>query len=144
MLAYPVAISTDPDWDDYIPGADHDDRASYPVSLFVAEYTLTEQARAMAAMIDTFALMYPQLQAVDFRRDVSRLDVPVYLVEGAHESPGRAVLAYAWFETLSAPSKTLVESGSSGHTPHLDEPGRFATFMADVVAGVPAGTPGRG
>ena len=77
--------------------------------------------------------MYPQLQDVDFRRDVPRLDVPVFIVEGAHEAPGRAVLARQWFEQLSAPSKQLVTFESSGHTPHLHEPGRFATYLADVV-----------
>jgi len=133
MLAYPVAISTNPDWDNYTPGTDHDPRSSYPASLFSAEYTLTEQVRSMAAMIDTFALMYPQLQDVDFRRDVHRLEVPVYLVQGAHEAPGRAVLARDWFAALSAPSKHIIEFDHSGHTPHLDEPGRFATFMTDVV-----------
>ena len=133
MLAYPVAISTNPDWDNYTPGTDHDPRSSYPASLFVPEYTFTEQVRSMAAMIDTFALMYPQLQDVDFRRDVHRLEVPVYLVEGAHEAPGRAVLARDWFSALTAPSKHLIEFDHSGHDPQLEEPGRFATFMTDVV-----------
>ena len=133
MLAYPVAISTNPDWDNYTPGTDHDPRSSYPASLFVPEYTFTEQVRSMAAMIDTFALMYPQLQDVDFRRDVHRLEVPVYLVEGAHEAPGRAVLARDWFAALTAPSKHLIEFDHSGHDPQLEEPGRFATFMTDVV-----------
>jgi proline iminopeptidase len=87
----------------------------------------------MEALIDTFALLYPQLQDVDLRRQVPRLEVPVYLVEGAHEAPGRTVLARAWFAMLSAPSKQLIEFGSSGHDPHLDEPGRFASFMANVV-----------
>ncbi|MGV8966021.1 MAG: alpha/beta fold hydrolase [Cellulomonas sp.] len=133
MLAYPVAVSSNPDWDDYTPGSDQDNRAEYPVSLFVAEYTLTEQVRGMAAIVDTFAVMYPQLQEIDFRQDVPRLDLPVYVVEGAHEAPGRAVLAREWFADLVAPSKELVTFESSGHTPHLDEPGRFAAFMADVV-----------
>ena len=132
-LAYPVAIASNPDWDDYTPGPDRDNRAEYPTSLFVAEYTLTEQVRGMAAMVDTFALVYPQLQDVDFRRDVPQLDLPVYVVEGAHEAPGRAVLARQWFAALVAPSKQLVTFDSSGHNPHLDEPGRFAAFMADVV-----------
>ena len=133
MLAYPVAISSNPDWRNYTPGTDHDARSSYPASLFVAEYTLTEQVRSMTALIDTFALMYPQLQDVDFRRDVPRLGVPVYVVEGGHEAPGRAVLAREWFAALSAPGKELVEFNDSGHTPHLDEPGRFAKYMVDVV-----------
>ncbi|NMM17164.1 MAG: alpha/beta hydrolase [Cellulomonas sp.] len=133
MLAYPVAIASNPDWDAYTPGSDRDRRAEYPTSLFVAEYTLTEQVRGMAAMVDTFALLYPQLQQVDFRQDVPQLDVPVFIVEGAHEAPGRADLAREWFAALSAPSKQLVTFESSGHNPHLDEPRRFAAFMADVV-----------
>ena len=133
MLAYPVAIASNPEWHDFTHGADHDARSTYPMNLLVEEYTLSEKVRSAAALIDTFALMYPQLQDVDFRRDVPNLGVPVFIVEGAHEAPGRAVLAVDWFEQLSAPSKALVTFGSSGHTPHLHEPGRFATYLADVV-----------
>ena len=143
MLAYPAAIAANPDWDAYSPGTDHDNRAEYPASLFVAEYTLTEQVRGMAAMVDTFAILYPQLQQVDFRQSVPRLDVPVFVVEGAHEAPGRADLVREWFAALAAPSKQLAEFESSGHNPHLDEPGRFAAFMADVVLAQthPGGSP---
>ena len=48
-------------------------------------------------------------------------------------APGRAVLAAQWFEQLSAPSKQLVTFENSGHTPHLHEPGRFATYLSEVV-----------
>lgn len=133
MLAYPVAIASNPEWHDFTYGADHNSRSTYPANLLVEEYTLTEQVRSAAALIDTFALMYPQLQDVDFRRDVPSLDVPVFIIEGAHEAPGRSVLAVEWFEGLSAPSKELVTFESSGHTPHLHEPGRFATYLAEVV-----------
>ena len=133
MLAYPVAIASNPEWHDFEYGPDHDARSTYPANLLVEEYTLTEKVRSAAALIDTFALMYPQLQDVDFRRDVPRLDVPVFIIEGEHEAPGRAVLAIDWFEQLSAPSKELVTFESSGHTPHLHEPGRFANYLADVV-----------
>lgn len=133
LLAYPIALSSNPDWNDYPRGPDYSRQASYPTSLFASEYTFTESMRAMGAMADTFAAMYPQLQDVDFRRDVRRLEVPVYLVEGVHEAAGRADLADDWFAGLSAPSKHLVRFGNSGHTPHLDEPARFADYLADVV-----------
>ena len=133
MLAYPVAIASNPEWLDFTHGPDYDPRSTYPGNLFVSEYTLTEQIRSAAALIDTYALMYPQLQDVNFRADVPSLGVPVFIVEGAHEAAGRAVLASEWFDALTAPSKTLVTFPNSGHTPHLDEPGRFATYLADVV-----------
>ncbi|HYN56941.1 MAG TPA: alpha/beta hydrolase [Motilibacterales bacterium] len=133
MLAYPVAIASNPEWHDFTYGADHNSRSTYPANLLVEEYTLTETIRSAAALVDTFALMYPQLQDVDFRRDVPSLDVPVFIIEGEHEAPGRSVLAVEWFEGLSAPSKELVTFESSGHTPHLHEPGRFANYLAEVV-----------
>jgi len=133
MLAYPVAIASNPEWHDFTHGPDHDARSTYPANLLVEEYTLTETIRSAAALIDTFALMYPQLQDIDFRRDVPNLGVPVFIIEGAHEAPGRSVLAVEWFEQLSAPSKQLVTFRNSGHTPHLHEPARFATYLAEVV-----------
>ncbi|MGB7981144.1 MAG: alpha/beta fold hydrolase [Candidatus Nanopelagicales bacterium] len=133
MLAYPVAIASNPQWLDFTHGADYDVRSTYPGNLFVSEYTLTEQIRSAAALIDTYALMYPQLQDVNFRADVPSLDVPVFIVEGEHEAPGRAVLATQWFDALTAPSKQLVTFENSGHTPHLDEPGRFSAYLAQVV-----------
>ncbi len=132
-LAYTQALAANPEWLDYPRGDDYEPRAEYPINLFVDEFTLTEQFRAAAGIFETFAVLYPQLQDVDFRVSVPRLEVPVYLVRGAHEAPGRSVLAVEWFEALEAPSKQLVVFEDSGHTPQLDEPGRFAEFMRDVV-----------
>ncbi len=78
-------------------------------------------------------MLYPQLQGIDFRQSVPRLEVPVYLIEGAHEAPGRSTLAVEWFEALDAPTKQLVVFDHSGHTPQRDEPGRFAEYLATVV-----------
>lgn len=134
MLRYPLAITSNPDWDAFTRGPDHDPRSSYPASLLVAEYTLTQQVRGMGALIDTFAAMYPQLQDVDFRRDVPRLEVPVYVVEGAYEAPGRRVLVDEWLTTLEAPTVRLVELPHSGHTPHLHEPGAFLGVVDEMLA----------
>ena len=126
---------------DFEHGADYNATSEYPVSLFVGEYTLAEQLRGMAAIAETFDVLYPQLAGTDFRTDVARLEVPVYLVEGTHEAAGRERLAREWFDTLAAPSKDYVVFDHSGHTPPYDEPGRFADLMSDVVAAVEAGSP---
>ena len=118
---------------DYPRGDDYTMRVEYPQSLFVKEFTLTEQIRAAAGMFETFAVLYPQLENVDFRLTVPRLEVPVYVIEGAYEVPGRSTLAFEWFDMLDAPSKQLVVFDRSGHTPQRDEPGRFADYLRDVV-----------
>ncbi|MCL3859675.1 alpha/beta fold hydrolase [Actinotalea sp. K2] len=133
-MAYSAALASNPEWMDFPHGHDYDWRVEYPMSLFTAEYTLTEQFRSVAGLVDTFAVVYPQLQDVDLRRDAPRLEVPVYLVQGAHEVRGRAVLADEWFALLVAPHKERVVLDRSGHTPHRDEPARFAEVMARVLA----------
>jgi pimeloyl-ACP methyl ester carboxylesterase len=133
VYGYPLAIAANPDWDDFARGPDHDPRSAYPASLLVGEYTLTEQVRRMGALIDTFAALYPQLQSVDFRRDVPRLDVPVHVVEGEHEVPGRFVLVEERLARLEAPRTRTVVLPHTGHTPHLHEPGAFRDYLVDVV-----------
>ena len=131
-LDYPIAIASNPTWTNFEHGADYSASSEYPMSLFVSEYTLVEQLRAMGALAETYHVLYPQLADIDFRAQVPRLEVPVYLVEGRHEVAGRETLAKEWFEKLSAPSKEYVYFDHSGHTPPYDEPGRFADLMRDV------------
>jgi proline iminopeptidase len=132
-FAYAQALAANPEWLDYPRGDDYDARSEYPASLFVTEFTLTQQFRAAAGIFETYAVLYPQLQDINFRKSVPRLEVPVYLIEGAHEAPGRSTLAVEWFETLKAPTKQLVVFDRSGHNPERDEPARFAAYLADIV-----------
>ncbi|WP_164201738.1 alpha/beta fold hydrolase [[Micrococcus luteus] ATCC 49442] len=131
-LDYPVAIASNPKLMNFQHGPDYNPSSEYPSSLFVSEYTLLEQLRGMAAIAETFNVLYPQLSGTDFRSDVPTLSIPVYIVEGRHESAGRETLARAWYDLLAAPSKSYIEFDNSGHTPPYDEPGRFAELMADV------------
>ena len=103
-------------------------------NLLVEEYTLLEQVHVLGAFMDSFSVLYPQLQGIDFMEQVRSLDVPVYLAQGRHEAPGRAALANAWFEQLDAPSKTLVEFDTSGHRPLWEQPSEFHDLMTDIVS----------
>lgn len=131
-LDYPVAIASNPKWMQFQHGADYNPASEYPMSLFVAEYTLVEQLRGMAAIAETYHVLYPQLADTDFRIEVPRLEVPVYLVEGQYEAAGRETLAREWFDILEAPSKEYIVFENSGHTPPYDEPGRFADLMSRI------------
>lgn len=132
-LDYLTALAGNPEWMSFRHGDDYDPLSEYPMAYFVGEYSLIEQLRGMAALAETYAVLYPQLSEVDLRRDATRLEVPVYLIQGAHEAEGRAVLASEWFELLRAPHKEWITLDRSGHTPPYDEPGRFAEVMVDVV-----------
>ena len=128
------------DWNVYPDLDGSRDQAEMSSNLFVREYSLMEQLRAMGAFLDAFSVLYPQIQDLDLRRDVPALQVPVFLVHGRHEARGRDVVAREWFAALSAPVKRLVLFDHSGHKPLFEEPERFRAVMADVVAHV--GGPG--
>ena len=86
-----------------------------PFGILGSEYDLIEKTAVLRGLIDTFALMYPQLYDVDFRRDVARLEVPVYLLDGAAELAGRRDLALDWFAALEAPSKSRITIEDAAH-----------------------------
>jgi pimeloyl-ACP methyl ester carboxylesterase len=130
ILAYEVALSHEHDWNPY-PAFDGD--KELPSTLFVPENTLMDQVNGLRAFLDTFSVLYPRIQDIDFRRDVTELEVPVYLVQGGHEARGRAVLADEWFDLLDAPSKERVVFEDSGHRASFEEPGRYAELMRRVL-----------
>jgi proline iminopeptidase len=87
-----------------------------PFGLLGSEYNLVEKANVLRGLVDMFSIMYPQLQPIDFRADVPRLDVPVYLLNGAHELRGRGELSSQWFEQLVAPYKESITYAAAGHS----------------------------
>jgi proline iminopeptidase len=68
-----------------------------PSILFVPEYSFMDRVNAFRGFFDTAAVLYPQLQGLDFRTDIPALGVPYYMVMGEHEARGRAVPAEEWF-----------------------------------------------
>ena len=79
------------------------------------EYNLVEKVNVLRGLMETFAVVYPQLQQIDFRRDVTRLDVPVYMFRGTSELTARDDLAVEWFKALEAPEKHMYLLDHAGH-----------------------------
>jgi len=131
LFAYEASNSHEHDWNPY---PELDMSLEMPAILFVPEYSLMDKLKTFPGFLDTFAILYPQLQQIDFREDAVTLDVPVYIVLGKHEAEGRAVLAREWFEMLETPSKELIVFEHSGHRPLFEEPAAFAAVMDQVFA----------
>jgi pimeloyl-ACP methyl ester carboxylesterase len=130
LLDYEPIISHEHDWNPY---PELENSVEMPFNTFVPENTFMDRVNAMRGLLDTFAALYPQLQEIDFRSEISQLEVPFYMVVGAHEARGRRVLADEWFEMLTAPIKEYVVFDRSGHRPPFEEPGRFAKLMKQVL-----------
>jgi proline iminopeptidase len=133
MLDYTTLLAHERDVYPYDRTANSEGAGQMGENIFVEEYTLLEQLHVFAGVLDTFSVLYPQIQDVDFRRDATELDVPVYLVQGRHEARGRAEPAEEWYRTLRAPAKRLSVFATSGHRPLWEQPAEFHRLMTETV-----------
>lgn len=78
-----------------------------PFGVLGAEYDFVERVNVVRGLLDMSTVMYPQLQAIDFRVDVQKLDVPLYLLDGRAELASRRDLALEWYRELEAPQKRI-------------------------------------
>ena len=95
-----------------------------PYGVLGSEYAPVEKINVLRGLLDSFAVLYPQLQDIDLRRDATRLQVPVYILAGDHELRGRTQPAREWFDALDAPSKRWYDIANAGHSvafEHADE-----------------------
>ena len=101
-----------------------------------SEYNLIEKANVLRGLMDTFAVLYPQLYGIDFRRDVPALEVPVYVLDGAAELKGRRDLAIEWFDGLQAPTKQRVTFTDAAHSVAFEQADAVQALLNDTI--VPA------
>ena len=72
--------------------------------------------------------LLPQLSGVDYR-NVTELDVPVFLFSGRYDYATPSEVSFEWFENLAAPTKNIVWFEHSAHMMHLEQPGRFIVHL---------------
>lgn len=134
ILDYEPALSYEQEVYPYSHAGNSEGAGQMSENIFVGEYTLLEQSHVFGGFLDTFSVLYPQIQGIDLRTQVTALGVPVYLAQGAHEAPGRAEPAKVWFDLLKAPSKRLFTFDTSGHRPLWEQPTQFHDLMRTVLA----------
>jgi pimeloyl-ACP methyl ester carboxylesterase len=103
--------------------------------LGVREFTLLQKVHLLNALLDSWDVLYPRMQGVDLRRDVPRLAVPVWFVQGGNEMRGLAVVFDQWYAALQAPQKHLTVVPGAGHRVLFEEPDRFAAVLDQVLMG---------
>lgn len=133
MLDYETALSHEYAVYPYDHTGNSEGEGGFSENFLVPEYTFTDQVHLLGAFMDTFAVLYPQLQDTDFRKTAVSLDIPVFFVQGAHEARGRVEPFREWVSVLAAPGVEVVEFGKSGHRPLFEEPGKFVAYMRDTV-----------
>jgi pimeloyl-ACP methyl ester carboxylesterase len=92
-----------------------------PLRNMASEYTLVEKLNVVRGLLDMFSVLYAQLAGVDFRRDVRRLEVPVYVLDGEAELAARRELMLEWYEQLEVPVKRRYRFADAAHAVAFEE-----------------------
>lgn len=97
------------------------------------EYGWLDRVYYLLGMMNTFNVVYPQLQEMDFRQDATHLDLPVYIVLGRHDMNNPSSIPEEYFNLLEAPRKQLVYFEDSGHGMIWEEADKFHRLMVETV-----------
>lgn len=133
MLDYETALSHEHDVYPYDHTGNSEGEGGFSENFLVEEYSLLDQIHLLGAFMDTFSVVYPQLQDIDFRGTATEFDVPMYFVQGTHEADGRAEIFDDWYPMIQAPAKDLVVLDTSGHRPLFEQPDEFVDFLVETV-----------
>jgi pimeloyl-ACP methyl ester carboxylesterase len=133
MLDYETALSYEHQVYPYDHTGNAEGEGGFSENFLVEEYALIDQVHLLGAFMDTFSVVYPQLQDIDFRETATEFDIPMYFVQGAHEADGRAEVFDDWYPTVDAPVKDLVVLDTSGHRPLFEQPDEFVDYLVDTV-----------
>ncbi|HEX2912731.1 MAG TPA: alpha/beta fold hydrolase [Chloroflexia bacterium] len=97
------------------------------------EYGLYDKVNWVRGPLDTLNHVYPQLWDVDFRKQATRLEVPVYFLIGRYDINAPVSLTEDYYRVLEAPHKEIVWFEHSGHTPWTREPDKFVDVVVNKV-----------
>jgi pimeloyl-ACP methyl ester carboxylesterase len=103
------------------------------VFLSAPEYTMPDRINFYRGLYLGWKYVYPQLSDLNFERDVRRLNVPVYLLLGAHDLTVPPEFAQRWFTRLQAPHKELIWFEDSGHSLVVDSGGQLERVLVERV-----------
>ncbi len=121
----------------YTPPASYIERGESasigPFGILGSEYNLVEKVNVLRGLIDMFTVMYPQIQGIDFRRDATKLDVPIYMLDGQAELAARRDLALEWFELLDAPIKRMFTFENAAHAVAFEQFEAFHQILKDTI-----------
>jgi proline iminopeptidase len=101
--------------------------------IMASEYNLIEKTNVLRGLIDTFTVIYPQIQQIDFRNDVKKLEVPIYILDGLSELSARRDLVLEWFNTLEAPKKRIFPIENAAHSVAFEQFEMFGKIMRETV-----------
>ncbi|PKO10099.1 MAG: alpha/beta hydrolase [Chloroflexi bacterium HGW-Chloroflexi-2] len=124
-----------------VPNIKHEDyRRNGDILLLMLkhpEYSWLDRVYYLLGLMNTFNVVYPQLQDLDLREANTQLNLPVYMVLGRNDMNNPSQIPEDYFNQIDAPSKQLIFFEDSGHGMIWEEAAKFHDLMINVVQSEP-------
>ena len=98
-----------------------------------SEYGWYDKVNLSRGELKTVGVVFPQLWGVDFRKQATRLKVPIYFLIGRHDGTTSPKLTEEYFNLLTATHKELIWFEHSGHAPWMNESAKFVEVMVNKI-----------
>jgi pimeloyl-ACP methyl ester carboxylesterase len=106
---------------------------SVPIVPFLApEYGFVDKINHTRGLIESFEMVYPQLEDLDFKTQATALEVPVYIFAGRDDVNAMSSLVEDYYDILEAPHKELTWL-EGGHGLDGRNLGQFVDVMVNQV-----------
>jgi pimeloyl-ACP methyl ester carboxylesterase len=79
------------------------------------------------------AILWDDMLASNLREKVTKLDIPVYFLEGIYDYTCNYKLAKDYFEKINAPLKGFYTFEESAHSPIFEEPEKVQKILREDV-----------
>jgi pimeloyl-ACP methyl ester carboxylesterase len=97
------------------------------------EYGWLDRIYYLLGLMNTFNVVYPQMQDLDLRLDATHFELPIYQILGRHDMNNPYQIPEEYFNMLVAPSKQLYFFEDSGHGMIWEEAKKFHSIMINTV-----------
>lgn len=106
-------------------------------SLASRDYTVTEKVNMWLGKSKSgVSIVWDKMLTTDLSKQVTKLEIPVYFLEGIYDYTCNYSLAKSYFEILEAPVKGFYTFDNSAHSPMFEEPVKMMQiFREDVLKG---------
>jgi pimeloyl-ACP methyl ester carboxylesterase len=100
---------------------------------FAPEYGWLDTVNYLRGFYDVQTVMFPQMQGIDFTTQATRLQVPVYFLQGRYDLNSMSSLVDQYYNVLQAPHKELIWFNSGHNLLSEADRNQFVDVMVNHV-----------
>ena len=103
------------------------------------EYTMTDKLNYLRGSLFSITSLKTAIMQTNLIEDVPKLDIPVFILQGAFDYQTPYPLARAFYDQLESPQKAFYTFENSAHSPNMEEPERFNTIVREHAENILSG-----